>query len=217
MSAEDLAYYELLRTDPKFRRPEEARRLGLRTAIAFPVRFGGETTGVIQFLDREAREPDQELLRIFEDVGNQIGMFLERVTIAELVRRQSRELLELSTPVLRIWDRVLLVPLIGAFDSSRAEHAKDRIVESVVETGARVVLLDVTGVSHMDTAISQFLIDTIRATRLVGARVILTGVRAALAQTLIRVGIGLDEVESTSKLADGLRQALVGQGVTPSA
>lgn len=197
-----------VRTESGFRRSDEANRLGLRTAIAFPIQFAGETTGVIEFFDRKEREPDGPLLGVFADVGSQLGLFLERVVMSELVRQQSRELIELSTPVLRIWDRVLLAPMIGTLDSARATHAMDRIVETVVATGARVVLVDMTGVPHLDTAITQFVLDTIRATRLVGAKVILTGVRAPLAKTLVRLGVQLDDVLSTNTLADGLRMAL---------
>lgn len=195
-------------TDPTFRRPEEAKRLGLRTAIAFPIQFAGDTTGVIQFFDREDREPDAALLDMFADVGSQLGLFLERVVMSELIRHQARELLQLSTPVLRVGKGVLLAPMIGSLDAARAEHAMNAIVETVESTGARVVLVDVTGVPHLDTSITQFLLDTIRATRLVGAEVVLTGVKPALAQTLVRLGVRLDEVTSAGTLADGLRLAL---------
>lgn len=194
--------------DPGFKRPEEARRLGLHTAIAFPILFAGEVTGVIEFFDARDREPDAALLETFADVGSQLGVFLERVVMSDLVRRQQRELLQLSTPVLRVGNGVLLAPMIGALDSARAAHAMDQIVTSVESTGARVVLVDVTGVPHLETAITQFLIDTIRATRLVGAKVVLTGVRPALAMTLVHLGVRLDEVTTAGTLADGLRLAM---------
>jgi anti-anti-sigma factor len=194
--------------DPSFLRAEDAKQLGVHTAIAFPIQFAGETTGVIQFFAVLERDPEYELLETFADVGSQLGLFLERVVMSELVSRQQQDLLRLSMPVLRVARGVLLVPVIGALDAVRAAQAMDQIVESVESSAARVVLIDVTGVPHLDTAISQFLLDTFRATRLLGAEVVLTGVKPALAQTLVRLGVRLDDVKSAHSLADGLDLAL---------
>ena len=132
----------------------------------------------------------------------------ERKRAEETARRQSDEILELSTPVMQVWDGVLVAPLIGTLDSSRAEQLTERILESIAASQAKTILVDITGVPMIDTRTAQHLIDTITAARLLGTAVVLTGVRPPIAQTLVHLGIDLSNVTTRSSLASGLKHAL---------
>ena len=122
--------------------------------------------------------------------------------------RQTQEILELSTPVIEIWQGIVAVPLIGSLDSERAQHLMEELLERIVATHARFALLDITGVPGVDTQIAQHLIETIGAVRLLGSRVILTGVSPAIAQTLAHLGIDLSGISTQSSFAQGLQVAL---------
>ena len=124
------------------------------------------------------------------------------------IARQAREILELATPVVKVWDRVLAVPLIGTLDSERTRQVLETLLGRIVEADAAWALVDVTGVPAIDTRTSQYLVETATAVRLLGARVIVTGMRPAIAQTLVHLGADLGDVLTRSTLAAGLRHAL---------
>ena len=126
----------------------------------------------------------------------------------EIIGRQTEEILELSTPVMQIWDGVVAAPLIGTLDSNRTQRFMEALLERIVATDAQVALVDITGVPAIDTQTAQNLIETISAVKLVGAQVVLTGVRPAIAQTLVHLGIDLSGITTRSSLAAGLRVAL---------
>lgn len=126
----------------------------------------------------------------------------------EKIRQQTEEILELSTPVMQMWEGVVVAPLIGSLDSDRTQRFMEVLLARIVETSSSVALVDITGVPIIDTQTAQNLIETIRAVRLLGARVILTGVRPSIAQTLVHLGIDLPDLETRASLADGLRLAL---------
>lgn len=191
-----------------FARQELARAAGLASAVAFPVRFAGRTTGVIQFFHHARYEPDNDVLDIFRDVGGQVGLFLERTRMDHVLVAQAREILALSTPVLRLADGVIVVPLIGAIDGARAHRMTESVLSGVVDTGARVLLLDLTGVPSMDTETARHVGDMARAVQLLGAKVLLTGVAAGIAKTLVMLGIDMSGIECSGSLADGLGAAL---------
>lgn len=133
----------------------------------------------------------------------------ERRAAEEKVRKQAKEIMEMATvPVVQVWEGVVLVPLIGMLDSQRTQHLMERLLEKVTETGSPMALLDITGVPTIDTQTAQHLIETISAVRLLGAEVILTGVRPLIAQTLVHLGIDLRHVTTRASLASGLRMAL---------
>ena len=125
----------------------------------------------------------------------------------EVMRKQADEIIELSTPVIPIWRGVVVAPLIGSLDSRRAASLAEDLLTRVAETQSQVVLLDVTGLAAIDTQVAQHLIDTITAVRLLGARIVLTGMRPAIAQTLTHLGIDLSGVATRSSLAGGLQIA----------
>ena len=126
----------------------------------------------------------------------------------EKVQKLALEVMELSTPVIQIWNKVVVAPLIGVLDSQRAQQFMDRFLSRIVDVQAEVALLDITGVPTVDTQTGQYLIETISAARLLGTQVVLTGVRSAIAQTLVHLGIDLSGISTRASLSAGLRIAL---------
>jgi PAS domain S-box-containing protein len=132
----------------------------------------------------------------------------ERRLAEERSRKQTQELLEMAAvPVVQVWEGIVLVPLIGTLDSQRTQQLMERMLNRVTETNSPVALLDITGVPSIDTQTAQHLIETIAAVRLLGAEVVLTGVRPSIAQTLVHLGIDLSNVTTRSSLSAGLRMA----------
>jgi rsbT co-antagonist protein RsbR len=125
----------------------------------------------------------------------------------EVITRQAQEIMEISTPVIQVWEGVVVAPLIGSLDSQRTKQFMERLLERIVETNSPVALVDITGVPTLDTQTAQHLVETIAAVRLLGAQAILTGVRPAIAQTLVHLGVDLSSVETRASLAAGLRSA----------
>lgn len=124
------------------------------------------------------------------------------------IRQQADEMLEISTPVIKVWEGVVAAPLIGALDSERTQRFMERLLETIAKTNSPVALVDITGVPTIDTQTAQHLIDTVSAVRLLGSRVILTGVRPSIAQTLVHLGISMDDILTRSSFAGGLRVAM---------
>jgi rsbT co-antagonist protein RsbR len=128
-------------------------------------------------------------------------------TREEVIRRQQQELLELSTPVVELWDGVLALPLIGTLDSARTQIVMESLLERIVTSGAEIAIIDITGVPTVDTLVAQHLIKTISAARLMGADCILSGIRPQIAQTIVHLGLELN-VDSKATMADALALAL---------
>ena len=125
----------------------------------------------------------------------------------EVVRRQQEELLELSTPVIQLWDSILALPLIGTLDSARTQTVMESLLERIVTSGAEVAIIDITGVPTVDTLVAQHLIKTVSAARLMGADCIISGIRPQIAQTIVHLGLELDVV-SKATMADAFALAL---------
>jgi PAS domain S-box-containing protein len=132
----------------------------------------------------------------------------ERKQAEERIQQQSKEIMDLSTPVMQVWEGVVAAPLIGSLDSARTQQFMERLLERIVETNSPVALVDIMGVPTVDTKTAQHLIETISAVRLLGAQVVLTGVRPAIAQTLVHLGIDLSDIVTRSSLSAGLKVAL---------
>ena len=132
----------------------------------------------------------------------------EQKKMREALTERAKEILDVSTPVLQVWEGVVVAPFIGTLDTQRAQQFMERLLDKIVQTNSAVALLDVTGVPAIDTRTAQHLIETITSVRLLGAQAILTGVRPAIAQTLAHLGINLADVVTRSSLAAGLRVAL---------
>ena len=125
-----------------------------------------------------------------------------------VIVRQQQELLELSTPVVRLWDGVLGLPLIGTLDSARTQVVMESLLQQIVQTGASVAIIDITGVPTVDTLVAQHLLKTVAAARLMGADCIISGIRPQIAQTIVHLGVELGDVTTKSSMADALILAL---------
>jgi rsbT co-antagonist protein RsbR len=126
----------------------------------------------------------------------------------DLIRRQEHDLLELSTPVVTLWDGILALPMIGTLDSGRTQVAMEALLQRIVETGSQIAILDITGVPTVDTLTAQHLLKTVTAARLMGAECIISGIRPQIAQTIVHLGIDLGDVITKATLADAFRIAL---------
>ena len=132
----------------------------------------------------------------------------------ELIRRQQEEMLELSTPVVKLWDGILALPIIGTLDSARTQVVMETLLESIVKTNSRVAIIDITGVPTVDTVVAQHLLKTVTAARLMGADCIISGVRPQIAQTIVHLGINLLDVTTKATLADAFALALDRAGLS---
>ena len=135
-------------------------------------------------------------------------------TREELIARQQQELLELSTPVVKLWDGVLALPIIGTLDSARTQVVMENLLQTVVATNSKFAIIDITGVPTVDTLVAQHLLKTITAARLMGAECIISGVRPQIAQTIVHLGIDLSQVITKAKLSDAFALALQRSGRT---
>jgi rsbT co-antagonist protein RsbR len=130
----------------------------------------------------------------------------------EVINRQQEELLELSTPVVKLWEGVLAVPMIGTLDSARTQLVMESLLQRIVELGAEIAIIDITGVPTVDTLVAQHLLKTVTAIRLMGADAIISGVRPQIAQTIVHLGVDLQGVTTKANLADALSLALKRSG-----
>lgn len=126
----------------------------------------------------------------------------------EIIRRQSRQLLEVSTPVVRLWRQVLAVPLIGTLDTARTQVVMENLLQAIQEHEARIAIIDITGVPTVDTAVAQHLMHTVNAVRLMGADCVISGIRPPIAQTIAQLGIDLSTILTRATLADALSAAI---------
>jgi len=131
-----------------------------------------------------------------------------------VILRQQQEMLELSTPVVKLWDGVLALPIIGTLDSSRTQTIMESLLERIVETGSEIAIIDITGVPMVDTLTAQHLLKTITAARLMGAECIISGIRPQIAQTIVHLGVDLGDVVTKANLADAFKIALSRSGHT---
>jgi rsbT co-antagonist protein RsbR len=126
----------------------------------------------------------------------------------QIIVRQQQELLELSTPVVKLWHGILALPLIGTLDSARTQVVMENILQKIVDTGASIAIIDITGVPTVDTLVAQHLMKTIAAARLMGADCIISGIRPQIAQTIVHLGVNLEDVTTKATLADAFVVAL---------
>jgi rsbT co-antagonist protein RsbR len=148
-----------------------------------------------------------DLLRVLDA----LGLYTTEVHQAareELIRRQSEEMLELSTPVIQLWDGILAMPIIGTLDSSRTQVVMEALLQQIVATRSPIAILDITGVPTVDTLTAQHLLKTVAATRLMGAECIISGIRPQIAQTIVHLGVSLGDIITKASLADAFKIAL---------
>ena len=130
-----------------------------------------------------------------------------------VIKRQQRELIELSTPVVKLWDGVVALPLIGTLDSERTQVVMESLLERIVETNSTMAIIDITGVPTVDTLVAQHLLKTVAAARLMGADCVISGIRPQIAQTIIHLGLTLSEVTTKATMADAIALALDRRGL----
>ena len=132
----------------------------------------------------------------------------------EVIGRQQKELLELSTPVVELWEDILALPLVGTLDSERTQVVMESLLQKIVESSASIAIIDITGVPTVDTLVAQHLLKTVAATRLMGADCIISGIRPQIAQTIVHLGVNLGEVTTKASLADAFKVALQRTGAS---
>jgi rsbT co-antagonist protein RsbR len=150
---------------------------------------------------------------------DKLGLFTTEAFLKsreELIMRQQQEMLELSTPVVRLWEGVLALPLIGTLDSARTQVVMESLLRKIVETNSQVAIIDITGVPTVDTLVAQHLIKTVTAARLMGADCIISGIRPQIAQTIVHLGVNLSDVTTKSSMADAFVIALQRSGFVVS-
>lgn len=129
----------------------------------------------------------------------------------EVILRQTDEISEISTPVIRVWDNIVALPIIGTLDSARTQVIMESLLQEIVETGSNIAILDISGVPTVDSLVAQHLIKTVSATRLMGAECIISGIRPEIAQTVVHLGIDLTHIITKSTLASALKAAFAMQ------
>ncbi|MDD0843548.1 STAS domain-containing protein [Pseudomonas sp. Gutcm_11s] len=152
-----------------------------------------------------------ELVWLFSKLIDKLGLFSVEYFMAGremVIREQQESLLELSTPVVQLWDQVLAVPLIGALDSNRTQIVMEALLEKIVETESDIAIIDITGVPTVDTMVAQHLLKTITAAKLMGAKCIISGIRPQIAATIVHLGVELGDVVTKASLADAFKLAL---------
>ncbi|MFF7550009.1 STAS domain-containing protein [Streptomyces canus] len=211
-------------------RDQLGRMAAARARAGFtPLQIAGEVAGL--------REPVTALLRAeFEDDADDervtacaqalavltatLRLVIMETTVSageELIARQRQQLLEVATPVIKLWDGVVAVPLIGTLDSARSQVVMESLLEAIVDQRAAYAILDITGVPTVDSLVAQHLMKTVAAARLMGAECIVSGIRPAIAQTIVQLGIDLGSIITRAGLADALAYALTQQGIVVSA
>jgi rsbT co-antagonist protein RsbR len=150
-------------------------------------------------------------LRSMTAMLDQLGLFTAEAYLRsreDVIRRQQDELIELSTPVVKLWEGVVAVPLIGTLDSARTQVVMESLLERIVATDSTIAIIDITGVPTVDTLVAQHLLKTVAAARLMGADCIISGIRPQIAQTIVHLGLDLSEVTTKASLADAVVVAL---------
>jgi rsbT co-antagonist protein RsbR len=165
-----------------------------------PQALADETWGATELLDKLGLYTTKSFQKSREDI----------------ISRQQEELLELSTPVVKLWDGVLALPMIGTLDSARTQVVMETLLQRIVETGSEIAIIDITGVPTVDTLTAQHLLKTVTAIRMMGADCIISGIRPQIAQTIVHLGIDLQGVTTKATLADALALSLKRLGLVVS-
>jgi rsbT co-antagonist protein RsbR len=164
-----------------------------------------------------AREPEALAAELWQStvILDQLGLYtveLYQEGREDVIARQQQEMLELSTPVVQLWEGILALPLIGTLDSARTQVVMESLLQSIVQTGAGIAIIDITGVPTVDTLVAQHLLKTVAAARLMGAECLISGIRPQIAQTIVHLGVELGGVVTKATLADAFAIALARSG-----
>lgn len=168
---------------------------------------------LLEVMQKEIKDNPQELF----DQSVKINRLMDNLSIItfetfikgreEVILRQTNEIEEISTPVIRVWDGILALPIIGTLDSQRTQIVMENLLQEIVETGSSIAILDISGVPAVDSLVAQHLIKTVSATRLMGAECIISGIRPEIAQTVVHLGIDLSNIITKASLASALAYA----------
>lgn len=193
--------------DPNFPRADMAVRAGLQSAFAFPISVSSEVIAAIELLSHIRKDADQEAIDVFTSMGRHLGQFIARMHNIQALTQQQEHLRLLSTPVLRVKDRLLIVPLIGEIDANRHQQLTQQLLSAIRNARALAVVIDLTGVATIKNDIASSILRTIQAARLLGAEVILTGVSRMTAQTLTSMDAAFADVRTRGDLQSGIEDA----------
>jgi rsbT co-antagonist protein RsbR len=168
---------------------------------------------LFQRLREALHEPDVLAAQIWEatELLDSLALYSTELwlqTREDVIRRQREDMLELSTPVVKLWENIVALPLVGTLDSARTQVVMETLLEAIVQTNSKVAIIDITGVPTVDTVVAQHLLKTVTAARLMGAECIISGVRPQIAQTIVHLGINLLDVTTKATLRDALALAL---------
>ena len=166
-----------------------------------------------------ARDPEvlTSMLWSTTELLDGLGLYTAEAFIKmreEVIRRQQEEMLELSTPVVKLWDGIVSLPLVGTLDSARTQVVMESLLNAIVQTNSKIAIIDITGVPTVDTIVAQHLLKTVTAARLMGAECIISGIRPQIAQTIVHLGINLMDITTKATMNDALILALRKLGIT---
>lgn len=153
---------------------------------------------------------DINLILDFTEIIDRLGIFTSECYLKakeEIIRRQQEEMMELSTPIIKLWDGILALPLIGTLDSARTQVVMEGLLNKIVETSSSIAIIDITGVPTVDTLVAQHLMKTVTAAKLMGATCIISGIRPQIAQTMIHLGVTFTDVVTKTTLAEAISYA----------
>jgi rsbT co-antagonist protein RsbR len=164
-------------------------------------------------LRNESRDPETLVASLWDATNmiDKLGLYTSEVYQKgrdEIILRQQREMLDLSTPVVELWEGILALPLIGTLDSERTQVVMENLLQEIVSTGAGIAIIDITGVPTVDTLVAQHLLKTVAAARLMGADCIISGIRPQIAQTIVHLGVELGQVTTKATLSSAFAVAL---------
>jgi rsbT co-antagonist protein RsbR len=157
-------------------------------------------------LEKHSEEVYPQLIELFRFLDKLVVISFEEYTQKheEIIKEQSEALLELSSPIISLWDNILAVPLIGTLDSKRTQMVMEILLKTIVETRSKIAIIDITGVGVVDSQVANNLIKTVMSVRLLGAEALITGIRPEVAQTIVNLGVDLKNIITRSTLAEGL-------------
>ncbi len=203
-------------------RPHVAQMIAARTRSgSTSVQMAGEIAELkpplVELVRREftGDEAAEASLTVVEMMGT-LRLLVMEIALSEgdeIIDRQRQQLMEMSTPIVKLWDRVLGVPLIGTLDSARTQVVMETLLDAIVDQHAAIAILDITGVPMVDTVVAQYLMKTVMAVRLMGSECVISGIRPQIAQTIVQLGIDLGDITTRATLADALAWALGKNGV----
>jgi rsbT co-antagonist protein RsbR len=163
----------------------------------------------IQNHNKDSEYPLSEIINLNQFL-DKLGLYTFEIFTKrreDIISRQQQEILELSTPVIQVWEGILAVPLIGTLDSMRSQMIMENLLKEITKTGAEITILDISGVPAMDTLVAQHIMKTVKAARLMGAECIISGIRPAIAQTIVQLGVDLSNVKTKASLEGALKTA----------